>query len=64
MQSITTAIIANIAAAAVRHSWAIQDAAARRQARGERMEAWANRLAARWGVVEPVLSTVTSEALR
>lgn len=64
MNRVTTAIIATIAAAAVRQSWAIQDAAARRQARGERMEAWANRLAARWGVVEPVLSTVTSEALR
>jgi len=64
MKCITTAIIATIAAAAVRYSWAIQDAADRRQARGERVEAWANRLAARWGVIEPVLSTVTSEALR
>jgi hypothetical protein len=64
MKRIATAIIANIATTAVRQSWAMQDAAARCQARGERMEAWANRLAARWGVVEPVLTTVTTEALR
>lgn len=64
MNSITTAITSRIATALVRRSWAIQDAAARSQARGERMEAWANRVAARWGVVDTVVPTVTAEALR
>lgn len=63
MNRITTAIISRVATALVRRSWAIQDAAARRQARGERMEAWANRVAALWGAVDTVVATITAEAL-
>jgi hypothetical protein len=63
MKCITTAIIRSIAAAVLRRSWDIQRSAAYTQARGERMEAWAERLAVRWGCVDDVIATVTSEAL-
>jgi hypothetical protein len=59
MKRITTAL----AAAALRSSWNIQNAAARTQSHGERMEAWAHRLAVRWGCVDEVITTVTNEAL-
>ncbi|MBR1189218.1 hypothetical protein [Bradyrhizobium sp. AUGA SZCCT0160] len=63
MKRITTAIACTIATAALRHSWAIQNAAARDQARGEHMEARVHRLATRWGCVDDMIATVTSEAL-
>ncbi|WP_167767588.1 hypothetical protein [Bradyrhizobium frederickii] len=49
--------------AAIKLSWAVQNAGERKQALGERMEAWAHRLAARWGCVDTVLATVTRETL-
>jgi hypothetical protein len=64
MKSITTAIARTVATAALRRSWDIESSSARRQARGERMEAWAERLAVRWGCVDDVTATVTCEALR
>ncbi|WP_426612434.1 hypothetical protein [Bradyrhizobium sp. McL0616] len=63
MNSITTTIISRIAATLIRRSWDIQSAAELSQARAERMEVWANDLAARWGVVDPVLTMVTREVL-
>jgi hypothetical protein len=64
MSSNTTALTRYIAAAAVRQSWTIIRAAERLQVRGERIEAWADRLAVRAGCVDTVLATVTSEARR
>lgn len=64
MTRITTALACRIAAALIRRSWALQSAAERHQARGERMEAWAHLLAERWGCVDVVLSTLTEDALR
>ena len=58
-----TTAITSTHAAAMWNSWAIQDAEARIQARGERMEAWADPLAARWGCVDTVLAPITREAL-
>jgi len=63
MNRITTAITRRIAAAAIRHSWAVQNAAARHRARGERMEAWAHRLAEQWGCVDEALIAASREAL-
>ena len=63
MNRITTAIISHVATALVRRSWAIQSAAERSQARGKRMEAWANRLADRWDVGDTVVTTLLTEAL-
>lgn len=63
MKHITTAIARSIATAALRRSWAIMEAATHQQAKGERLEAWAGRLAARWRCEDDVIATVTSEAL-
>ena len=63
MKCITTAITRHIAAAAIGCSWAILSAAERHKARGERMEAWAQGLAERWGCVDGALATLTSETL-
>ncbi|MBR0819232.1 hypothetical protein [Bradyrhizobium liaoningense] len=63
MKQITTAASHRIVTAAVRFSWAVQAAGEREQALGERIEAWAHRLAVRWGCVDTVLATVTREAL-
>ncbi|MBW5435664.1 hypothetical protein FXB41_12980 [Bradyrhizobium canariense] len=63
MNRITTAASHRIVAAAIKCSWAVQAAGERKQALGERMETWAHRLAVRWGCVDTVLATVTSEAL-
>ncbi|MHC2401413.1 hypothetical protein ACVMGC_005957 [Bradyrhizobium barranii subsp. barranii] len=63
MNRITTAASHRIVTAAIKFSWAVQIAGERKQALGERMEAWAHRLAVRWGCVDTVLATVTREAL-
>jgi hypothetical protein len=63
MKRITKAITTTIAAAVLRHSWAVQHAATRSQARGEHLELWAHRLAVRWDCVDDVVATVTGEAL-
>jgi hypothetical protein len=47
----------------IKLSWAIQSAGDRKQARRERLEAWAHRLAVRWGCVDDVLATITAETL-
>lgn len=63
MNRITAATARIIATAALRLGWTILDVAINVQARGERLEAWAGRLAARWGCEDDVIATVTSEAL-
>jgi hypothetical protein len=64
MKRITTAITHRVATAAIRGSWAILGAAAESlQALGERMEGRAHHLAVRWGCVDGVMDTLTSEAL-
>ncbi|MEY9232929.1 hypothetical protein ABIF68_001356 [Bradyrhizobium japonicum] len=63
MNRITTAASLHIVAGAIKFSWAVQTAGERKQALGARMEAWAHRLAVRWGCVDTVLATITSEAL-
>lgn len=63
MHHIIHIIARRIAVSAIRASWAIMDTAARRQALGERLEAWANRWAVRYGCVDDVIATVTSDAL-
>lgn len=63
MKCITTIITRTIATAVLRHSWAVQSAAERRQAQGERLEGWAHRVAVRWGCVDDMLHTVTVETL-
>ncbi|MBR0844517.1 hypothetical protein JQ607_30315 [Bradyrhizobium liaoningense] len=63
MNRITTAAIHCIVTTAIKCSWAVQAAGERKQALGERMEAWAHRLAVRWGCVDTVLATVTSDIL-
>jgi hypothetical protein len=63
MKRITTIIARTFAAACIRRSWNTMRAAERALARGERMEAWANRLAVRWSCVDDVIATVTSQAL-
>lgn len=63
MNRITTAVRHRIVTAAIKCSWAVLAAGARKQAFGERMEAWANRLAVRWRCVDTVLATITREAL-
>lgn len=52
-----------ITTAAIKFSWAVQIPGERKQALGERVEAWAHRSAVRWGCVDTVLATVTREAL-
>jgi hypothetical protein len=63
MNCITTTITRRIVTAAIKGSWALQAAGARKQAFGERMEAWAHRLAVRWSCVDDVLATLTNETL-
>ncbi|MCW2082711.1 hypothetical protein ABIE85_006627 [Bradyrhizobium diazoefficiens] len=63
MNRITTAASRRIVTAAIKLSWVVQTAGERKQALGERMEAWANRLAVRWRCVDTVLATITREAL-
>lgn len=63
MNRITAAAIRRVATAAIKCSWAVQTAGERKRALGERMEAWAHRLAVRWGCVDTVLATITSDAL-
>ncbi|WP_038975640.1 hypothetical protein [Bradyrhizobium japonicum] len=63
MNRITTAASHRIVTAAIKFSWAAQNAGERKQALGERVEAWAHRLAVRWGCVDTVLAKVTREAL-
>jgi hypothetical protein len=63
MQRITTALPRIVATAVLRRRWNIQSAAARTQARGERTEARAHRLAVRWRCVDDMLAIVTTEAL-
>lgn len=63
MNRITTAASHRIVTAAIKCSWSVQTAGERKQALGERMEAWAHRLAVRWEVVDTVLATITNEAL-
>ena len=63
MKHVTTAISHPGVTAAIKCSWAVQTSGERKQALGERMEAWAHRLAVRWGCVDDVITTITSEAL-
>ena len=58
MTRITTFIARTIATAALRHSGAVSK---RRQVQGERVEAWAHRIAVRWGCVDDMLHAVTVE---
>lgn len=62
MKHITTAIGPTIAPAALRRSWSM-DAATRQQAQGEPLEAWAGRMASRWGYLDAALYEVVSEVL-
>lgn len=64
MKSITTALTHRLVATAIKLSWTVQTAGERKQARGARWEAWAHRLAVRWGCVDDVLATITTETLR
>jgi hypothetical protein len=63
MNYITTALTCHIASAAIKCSWAILSAGERVRALGERVEGWAHRLAVRWGCVDDVLATITTEIL-
>jgi hypothetical protein len=63
MKRITTALTRVIATAALRHAWAIMEAAERHRDRGARMEAWVEGMAVRWGCAEEVLHTITTETL-
>lgn len=64
MQRITTTLTHRIIATAIKCSWAIQTAGERTQALGQRMEAWVDRLTVRWGCVDDVLATITTETIR
>jgi hypothetical protein len=57
----TTAIKLRVATAATRCAWAILRAADRLRDLGLRTEAWAGRLAYRWGVDDDVVATLTGE---
>lgn len=59
----TTTTARIIATTALRLSWAVMNAATRIQSRGERLEAWAHRLAVRRGVADDMLHTVTAGTL-
>jgi hypothetical protein len=61
MNRITTTVKLQIATAAIRFSWGLLSAAESLQAQGERMEAWADRRADRWGCLDEVLATVTEK---
>lgn len=63
MKRITTMTARIIATAALRQSWTILSAATRIQSQGERLEAWANRVAVRRGFVDDILHTVTADIL-
>jgi hypothetical protein len=63
MQRITTTVTHRIIATAIKCSWAIQTAGERKQARGVRLEAWADRLAVRGGCADDVLATIATETL-
>ncbi|MCK1540702.1 hypothetical protein IVB12_01530 [Bradyrhizobium sp. 179] len=63
MNRITIAARHRIVTAAIQFSWAVQSAGQRKQALGDRMEAWAHRRAVRWGCVDDVLATITTETL-
>ncbi|MET4426301.1 hypothetical protein [Bradyrhizobium sp. RT3a] len=63
MNRITTATRHRIVATAIKWSWAIQTAGERKQTRGVRLEAWADRLAVRWGCANDVLATIATENL-
>ena len=56
----TTTIICRFATAMVRRSEDIRDGAGRL---ADRMEAWANQTAQRWGVIDAVVTALTNEAL-
>jgi hypothetical protein len=60
---ITTAIKRRLATAAIRRSWLTIKAAERHLERGLRLEAWAHRLAERWGCVDDALATLTNQSL-
>jgi len=64
MQRITTALTHRIIATAIKCSWAIQTAGESKQALGVRLEAWAERLAVRWGCADDVLAIITPETMR
>lgn len=64
MNCITTTLTCHIATTAIKCSWAILSAGERVRAFGERMEAWAHRLAVRWGCVDDVLANITTESPR
>ena len=64
MKHITNTITRYIATAAIKSSWAVLSTAERHRALGERIEAWAHRLATRWDCVDDALATLTNEALR
>jgi hypothetical protein len=63
MQRITTAVTHRIIVTAIKCSWAIQTAGERAQALGERLEAWAARLAVQRGCDDDILATITTETL-
>ena len=60
MKRITTTIICRIATAMVRRSENIRDSAERL---ADRMEALANQMAERWGVIDDVVAALNNEAL-
>lgn len=61
MKRITTDLTHRIIATAIKCSWAIQTAGERTQALGERLEAWAARLAVHRGCDDDVLAIITPE---
>jgi hypothetical protein len=63
MNRITTALTHRIIVTAIKCSWAIQTAGERKQALGERLEAWAERLAVRWRCGDDVLATITTKTI-
>ncbi|MGX1049966.1 hypothetical protein AB7M74_000901 [Bradyrhizobium japonicum] len=63
MDRIITAASHRIVTAAIKFSWAVKTARERKQALGERVDGWAHRPAVRWGGVDTVLATITTEAL-
>lgn len=64
MTRITTPTARIIATAALRLSWTVLNVATRIQSQGERLEAWADRVAVRRGFADDMLHTVTADILR
>ena len=63
MKQFSAVALRHILTALIKWSWAVQASGERKQARGERLEAWAHSLAVRWRCVDDVLATITSDAL-